>query len=253
MLIPSDRHTSADLALWAELEEADRIHYETLRRSGKVERSLTELERFAAAPCHAAFSGGKDSLAVLGLLEAAGLLGRVPVVWLRAVPKANPDAAAAVERAATFFGVGVEVVPYESPVPGHDLTRLGAEAIATRAFKTACDRTAARLGTPVVGMRADESPDRRRRFARWGLESPVSFAPLGRWSLADVYAYAAAADLPLCPVYGMLGGGRWPRDRLRVDALFGERGDGSGRAEWEREYYGDVLRGLEAGRSEASS
>ena len=41
-----------------------------------------------------------------------------------------------------------------------------------------------------------------------------------------------------------LPGGRFPRDRIRVASLSGRRGDGMGRAEWEREYYGDVLRRL---------
>ena len=70
--------------------------------------------------------------------------------------------------------------------------------------------------------------------------------PAGLVSAADVFAYLASRQLPVHPAYAMLGGGRYQRDRIRVSSLGGRRGDGMGRAEWEREYYGDILRRLEA-------
>ena len=63
----------------------------------------------------------------------------------------------------------------------------------------------------------------------------------------ETFGYLAAHDLPVHPAYAMLGGGRWERDRIRVASLGGRRGDGIGRAEWEREYYSDVLNRLAAG------
>lgn len=70
--------------------------------------------------------------------------------------------------------------------------------------------------------------------------------PIIDWTTNDVFAALRMLDLPVHPAYAMSGGGRWSRDRLRVDCIGGERGRGIGRAEWEQEYYGDVLRRLAA-------
>jgi len=56
-----------------------------------------------------------------------------------------------------------------------------------------------------------------------------------------------AYNLPVHPAYAMTAGGRWDRKHIRVASLGGQRGAQYGRREWEREYYGDVLRRLEAG------
>lgn len=238
MLIPSERHRPEDLELWAELEEADKVHGARLLRSGKVERSVAALQEFAArGPCHLCFSGGKDSTALLGVAAMANL--PLPIVWFRAIPKHNPDIPAVIEA----MGAAVEIIDYESPVPVR-MTSLEAEDIAGRNFLTACRNYERRQGRRVLGVRADESHARRMKMNRWGLTTENSCTPLGWWNAADVFGFLAVQSLPVAPVYAMLGGGRWPRDRLRIDALMGERGDGSGRAEWEREYYGDVLRRL---------
>ena len=63
---------------------------------------------------------------------------------------------------------------------------------------------------------------------------------------ADVMAYLARFNLPVHPAYGMLGSGRYDRERIRVATLGGERGGGAGRREWESEYYGDVLNRIAA-------
>lgn len=242
MLIPSERHTPADRELWTALEAADLSHYPLLMQSGKIERSLDALRTFRP-PFYASFSGGKDSLVMLDLLRLAGILTQTPVVFFHAMPKANPDAVTAVARAAAHFGIEIEIRPYESPVPAGP--REEAEQVASASFLRECRQADQQFGNRVLGLRADESGVRKIRFRRWGLISKTCCAPLGWWSLEDVYSYAAANRLPLCPVYGMLGGGRWERHTLRVDALMGEPGSQFGRAEWEQEYYGDVLRRLE--------
>lgn len=67
--------------------------------------------------------------------------------------------------------------------------------------------------------------------------------PIIDWPTEAVFAYLAHYRLPTHPNYGMLGGGRWDRGRLRVGgSVGGSDGDNFGRAEWEREYYGDLLR-----------
>jgi phosphoadenosine phosphosulfate reductase len=98
----------------------------------------------------------------------------------------------------------------------------------------------------MLGIRADESSGRRIRTLRWGLNSPNGSAPIAKWSTQDVFSYLAVNDLPVHPAYAMLGGGRWPRERLRVAEIGDSHGTGGGRREWEMEYYGDVLRRIEA-------
>jgi phosphoadenosine phosphosulfate reductase len=248
MLIPSDRHRADDLTLWADLEDADRLHGVSDRVRRLADRSVEEIRRFAhVGPCHLCWSGGKDSTALLAVAEAAGLLASAPVVWFRAVPKHNPDVPVVLAAVEARFGVRVEVVDYDSPYPA-GMTRLEAEAVASRNFLAACRAYGRRRGRRVIGVRADESRARRLRMRHWGLSSPGSCTPLGWWRSADVFGLLAANDLPVHPAYAMLGGGRWPRERLRVDALGGERGDEAGRAEWEAEYYGDAIRRLGAGR-----
>ena len=97
-------------------------------------------------------------------------------------------------------------------------------------------------GRHLSAIRAEESAGRRARMRRWGLTSPNACAPIGNWRSADVFGYLAIHDLPIHPNYAMTAGGRWQREHLRVDELAGERGDQFGRAAWETEYYGDVLR-----------
>jgi hypothetical protein len=96
----------------------------------------------------------------------------------------------------------------------------------------------------LSGVRADESGVRKIRMRRWGLSTDRTCCPLGWWSKQDAFGYAAAKNLPVHPNYAMLGGGRWPRENLRVDGLGGVRGRGIGRAEWEREYYSDSAPGI---------
>ena len=238
MLIPSARHRPEDLSLWAELEEADLVHGQRLLRSGKVERSVAALLAFAAAgPCHLCLSGGKDSTALAGIAALAGL--SLPAVWFRAVPKHNPEIPAVFD----VLGVSCEIVDYESPVPLR-LTSLEAEAVAGRNFMAACRAYEKEHGRRVLGVRADESRVRLLKMKRWGLSTDNSCTPLGWWTVADVFGFLAVRGLPVHPTYAMLGGGRWKREDLRIDALMGERGDGRGRAEWEREYYGDVINRL---------
>lgn len=61
-----------------------------------------------------------------------------------------------------------------------------------------------------------------------------------------MFAYLHRFDLPVHPAYAMSRGGLWDRDRIRVASLGGRRGEGMGRAEWERAYYGRELTRLEA-------
>lgn len=244
MLIASARHTAADLALWGELEEADRS-----TPPPDCERAVAAVRDFAAAgPCHCGVSWGKDSVVVAHLCRIAD--PAVPLVHLRPTNH-NPDCDAVRDAYfAAFPGqlyseVRIDYADLHARrLPHQDLDRE------TDRRWYAAIREGARpyRGRHILGIRADESAGRRMRQRVYGESSPHGCAPITRWSTADVFAYLAVHGLPVHPAYAMLGGGRWSRDRLRVAEIGDTRGTGGGRREWELFYYGDILRRLEAGR-----
>lgn len=93
----------------------------------------------------------------------------------------------------------------------------------------------------ICGIRAQESRDRTLRMAVHGHSSRNSCAPIGWWSMTDVFCYLARYDLPVHPAYAMSMGGRMNRDAIRVAPLTGPRGTGRGRSEWEKAYYQDHI------------
>lgn len=249
MLIPSDRHTPRDLALWAEIEAADRIVGARPALLSKVERSIAEIRRFAAAgPCVAGTSWGKDSVVLVHLLW---LVARnVPLMHLRPTNH-NPDC----DRVRDAYFARWPGQSYEEvAVDYHDVDRTLPDEQVDRmtdqrwyAAIRDCER---RYGDRhLTGIRSGESFGRMIRTLRWGLSTPRASAPIAWWTTADVYGYLATQDLPAHPAYAMLGGGRWPRERLRVAEIGDTHGKGSGRRDWEIEYYGDVLRRLESRRA----
>lgn len=237
MLIASPRHRPADLELWRELEAADLLHGERLEKSGRVDRAIDELRQFAAAgDCYAGFSGGKDSTVVAHLIHRAGL--SIPVRHVRALPVANPDTQqviATLRRCCPGLDIAEQVIQYTHVTPYEDDPNIDRQFFG--AFRIWGSRH-------ISGVRSAESGVRAIRMRRWGLSTANTCAPIGWWSAQDVFGYLAYHGLPVHPAYAMLGGGRWRREWIRVDELAGPGGSRGGRREWEREYYGDVLRRL---------
>jgi len=228
MLIPSHRHTAADLRLWAELEESDLVNGRSAALARTVERSMEEIRRFAAGGrFYVSVSGGKDSAVLSRLVAMAGV--DAPMIHVSAGRMANPDTPLVLSRMGRVDIINVEYDPAASEADGD--RRFFA------ALRGAGDRY-------MSGIRAEESSGRRMRMRKHGLGTPNTCAPLGWWTTVNVFAFAAVSEIALHPVYAMTGGGRWPRAHLRVDELGGSRGRGMGRAEWEREYYGDVIHRL---------
>lgn len=244
MLIPSRRLTAEDLSLWGELESADRLRPPT---QAKIDRSLAAIRDFAIAPCYCGVSWGKDSVVVAYLCRIAA--PHVPLIHLRPTNH-NPDCDAVRDAyLASFPGQQYSEVPIDygdlhaQRLPHHELDKL-----TDQRWYAAIRECGKRFGgRHVLGIRADESTGRKLRQLVHGESSPNGCAPITQWSAADVFGCLAAHDLPAHPAYAMLGGGRWPREWLRVAEIGDTHGTGGGRAEWEREYYGDVLRRLEAG------
>lgn len=202
MLIECDRHTQEDLELWRGYEECDLLH--TVPR-WKIQEALQAIRSFLEAPAYVGMSGGKDSVAVAHLARRVDRNVRlVHFTW----PTDNPY------NGLVFASLGWEIEKLPWP-----------------------DKS---IGRYISGIRNAESQVRRLRFYRWGHATENTCAPLAHWSGQDVFAYLAQQGLPAHANYGMLGGGRYRRDRLRVDSLGGSGGDGGGRIEWELEYYPDL-------------
>lgn len=232
MLIASDRHSPADLALWSAHEEADLLHKGWRAR---MPSTLDAIQQFVGrAACHCAVSWGKDSVVLAHLL--LGVFPDVPLVYLRQSTQ-NPDC----PRVRDYYLRHFPGQPYhEIPV----LYGAGEVSHANLAWQESIRQARERFGPPLLGIRADESSARTLSVCRFGLNTNSSCRPLARWTAGDVFSYLSQHGLPVHPVYAMLGGGRWPRERLRTASIGGTDGAHAGRREHEREYYGDVLNRL---------
>lgn len=242
MLIESPRHTPADLNLWVDHEEAD-LQHSMSRREQEAKEAIVQFTD--QLPCYAGVSWGKDSVVIAHLLRRYA--PDVSLMHLRPTNH-NPDCDAVRDIYFDLFpGQAYEevFVSYD----GLDRTMLdrgSLDRLTDQRWYAAIREYGKEFRQRhILGIRAEESTGRRFRVMRWGLASPNACAPIGRWSTADVFAYLACHGLPVHPAYAMLGGGRWRRDRIRVAEIGDTHGTGSGREEWEREYYGDVLRRLE--------
>lgn len=242
MLISSPRHTRSDLTSWRSYEEGDIIHAQSQRLRERQAESLNALIAFIVGKPrpYLSVSWGKDSVVCAHLLWCVDR--QVPLVYLRPHPTANPDCAAVRDAFLVQYPL-----PYYERTP--DWTEPGSS------FEGEWRAVERDFGNRhISGVRAEESGGRKIRMRRWGLESANACAPIGWWSVGDVFGYLSLYNLPIHPAYAMLGGGRWQRDTIRVDELGvveqngrvrerrGERGGGFGAGQWEREYYGDVLR-----------
>lgn len=241
MLISSHRHRSEDLELWKDLEEADLVHGQSDRLKRLTEQSLDVIREFASGgACYGSVSWGKDSVVL------AHMLWRVdPSIFLlrvQQVPSGNPHCVDVRDAFLNCFDS--HYVETLADYRGCGKTQEELEGRADRIFYGAFERIG--ISRYFSGIRSDESATRRLRFRHWGHSSKNTCAPLSLWTVADVMGYLAVHNLPVHPNYAMLGNGRWDRNKLRTDEIGGIRGSQFGRREWEQEYYGDVLRRIEA-------
>lgn len=256
MLIQSHRHKNNDLELWLEYAEADLLNAKLAngRLRGLIADALDCILEFIVfqPDCYCGVSWGKDSVVVAHLLWCVSR--DVPLMHLRPTNH-NPDCDAVRDA---FFG-SFPGQPYEEiEVDYSEIDRVSStheelDRLTDAKWYSAIHKyEQAFNGRHILGIRADESNGRLIRMLRWGNNSPNACAPIGFWKSNDVFAYLALHNLPVHPAYAMLGGGRWPRERLRVAEIGDTHGTGGGRSEWEREYYGDVLRRLEMQRTGVS-
>lgn len=230
MLIECERHTRADLSLWRELEAADMIAGKRLMHSGKVDRAMQTIQQFCVKPAYCSTSHGKDSIVLAHLLSIVA--PKIPLVHM-------------------VYGGGL---PYLDVVRDvylshhrHDEYR---EFQAPPSFSASAGQKRQRFDVAskalgidryLSGIRSDEKGIRVMSIASQGLVTGNTCRPIGHWTTMEIFGYLAVNGLPVHPNYAMLGGGRYERNFLRVASLGGKRGSGMGRAEWEREYYPDLV------------
>lgn len=248
MLVPSERHRREDLALWADEYAADLVHGRSARLARLLDQSEQAVVDFMrAGNAYLGVSWGKDSVVVADIVwRVRDRLDHIPtLVWVRVDPISNPDCPAVRDE---FFRA--RVLPYLEIEADWGGDWKGPES-GKRTSADGFARARELLGTSryLSGVRRDESRVRQIITRKLGLVGENTARPLGWWKWSDVFGYLAAQNLPVHPAYAMNGAGRWPREHLRVASLGGHRGTEFGRGEWEREYYGDILRRVEAGRA----
>jgi phosphoadenosine phosphosulfate reductase len=234
MLIQSPRHTQKDLELWETYESADLIYYHTHNMDYKIKKAIDNIKDFYGT-CYLGVSWGKDSVVVAHLVQL--VRPETPMVWVRVEPIKNPDCVAVRDEFLCRFPNAI----YDEVIVNCKVDRFGTHATGTleKGFKSVYEKYGNRH---ISGVRSEESGVRRVSRLTHGINTERTCRPIIDWTQKDVFAYLAFNDLPVHPVYAMLGCGRWAREHIRVASLGGKRGDQFGRTVWEKEYYPDILR-----------
>lgn len=241
MLIHSTRLKFGDFERWLKNEEIDALNT-WCPSPYKIRKSVEAMERFVAqGPAYLGVSWGKDSVAVAHLALDHGI--DVPLVCIRVEPINNPEIwpvrDAFLERhpRANYHEIRIDCRCDE----------FGPHATGTleAGFKIARRRFGKRH---ISGVRAQESGIRKMRCRTYGESSPNTCAPLAWWTTQDVFSYSYREELPLCAAYAMTGGRQpiFPRDKLRVAFLTLELAKAYGSEQWERLYFGDYLKEINA-------
>jgi len=238
MLLPSDRLTEKDIERWNNLIELDEIHSKS--NGFLTRRDMTEevISDFIASgkPYYVAVSWGKDSIVLADLFYKLG--AKCKYIYLRNLGR-EPEGNQQVKK--EFLKThDIEYVEIEYNYAKADSSYFNRKGEPAK-WQNLLRELKTKYGCHVTGIRYDESAKRKRRFIMMGLETEYSFAPFRWFNAQDIFAYMHINDLPVHPNYAMSGGGRWDKYRIRVSAIGNKEGDGMGRAEWEKEYYQDIL------------
>lgn len=237
MLIDSPRITVADRAVWEEQEIADAIgaQSKTLARKWSVCQEYVR-EFLSHGPAWAGVSWGKDSVVLAFLLMQVA--PKTPLRYMRVEPVCNPDCLSVRDE----FLRRYPTCDYDEAVVTLSCDDNGGLRTTGR-LEEASKIIQKKLGPRrISGVRSEESAVRLMRTLWFGIHTANTSAPLSHLKTSEVFALLYRDQLPAHPAYAMCGGGRWPRQHLRVATLGGERGNQFGRAEWEQEYYGAELR-----------
>lgn len=243
MLIESHRITPTDYALWNEYEQLDAEYAGTSQYREHIESGLSAIFAFVAKgrPHFVGTSWGKDSTVLVHMFLR--IRPETRIVYVRQMDNANPHSVDVRDQIlARYNPPNYEEIAYSYSDADSSWYKNGRP----NHWYKVLDELNRKYGVHVTGIRPDESGKREKRFRVFGMETENSFAPFQYLTHKDIFAYLYCHYLPVHPNYAMLGGGRWERERIRTAAIGNKEGDGMGRAEWEKEYYPDVLAHMKA-------
>lgn len=227
-LIPSSKHTRADLDAWERFAETCSLRigsadYE--RRKDIARNAVTSAE-----VDYVSVSWGKDSVVLAHLFLT--LRPRIPIVHISIDPWETDDTLEV--RDVMLDAYEADYREYHLWVGGEDTTYSPALMFSLASKE---------IGPAYAsGLRGDESLERARRLQYTGEVSRNVCTPLIRWDGFDVFAYAMEHGLPIHPSYAFLMGGTLSPERCRVAEMnIDGRGNGFGRDERTARYYGAEL------------
>lgn len=232
MLIQCQRHKKKDLEKAKAYSEVDMLQKVSCSLVNKTIEQIKECPK----PSYLSVSWGKDSTVLLSIALKCGYDG--PVIWIKESPFYNPECELVRDWFLEKYTIKYHEMVLDYGCYGYSGKGKDDENLFVN-FGSILNRE---FGVRIIGIRNDESGKRLLRYKRHGFSTKNTCAPLSLWSSEAIFSYIAQNDLPLHPVYGMLGGGRYDRKHLRVDCIGGIEGNGIGRLEWEKEYYPDILR-----------
>ena len=262
--------TDEDKRIWAQWTRCALARARTLAHARVVDGARVYYDEALAAMQrpYIAFSGGKDSSAMLHLLASFGYAGRA--AWL----SGDFDWPGEAELVAEYGRLtGLEIDVLRQPVSSWALlcesaSEYGADdesfwrqhPLASQQFFPVFMRyrEAHALDGVFLALRAEESKARRiLRHKRGGVYYATTrrewvCQPICRWTGLDVYAYLLSRDLPMLPLYRCL---RLPQrtsqwstnqapDRVRHDGWFPGQGGQRGEMIWLRAYFPSLYRKL---------
>jgi phosphoadenosine phosphosulfate reductase len=229
MLIITGRHTKQDLELYLDYQEIDKLFLLKKYKSEKTIEIIDDWKR-VHNDCVLNTSWGKDSIVLLHHLILSKL--KMPVVYMKFEDRFNYDCELVRDKFLKIFDIN-----YHEEIFNYNEVRKTGKHWKEIAKKYSPYR--------ITGIRNDEAGKRLLIYKLYGHSSKYSCRPLSLWKIEEIFAYIEQNNLPLCPVYGYLGGGRWDRKYIRTHSLAGSTGTGYGRTEWEKEYYNDKLNRIE--------
>lgn len=225
---------------WEDWIRAWQAHSKTLGFRRRVDTAKRVAESGARhGKMYCSLSGGKDSVAMNGILDEVGLTATVPSVHafsaldypdtidvvhdvaerlnLELIVIEPDNLEYHVKRIAKKFGV----TPPQPGVNGYDEWDLIRACPPDGAVTDYLIEVSKAQSSPhqlvsfmyenqydgaYVGIRADESAARKQYARRWGYahgygDGTTNVCPLLAWSGLDVYAYLVSRDLPIHPYY----------------------------------------------------
>ena len=207
-----------------EMIELGRLNGRMPAHKRKVDRAVTECAKAMMeheGAIMASVSGGKDSVAMLPIIEqAAQISHRDYSIWGHVSTASFPETRETIREAGRRMGR--QVILDECPFDAFEVVGKGsAQKYGKKGyFADSIARVYREMGVGIgfVGVRAGESKRRSKAIARlgYGFDSRTYgkqvhiVYPLAYMSVTDVFSLLVVNDLPIHPIYGKFAVGDLP-------------------------------------------